>query len=64
MTDRHNSMTLDIARRVLTDERSDRQRVAWANDVIAALERGDRQAAERVFIPAEWLPDAEERKAA
>lgn len=58
------SMTLDIARQVLRDERADAGRVAWAEDVIAALERGDREAAERVFIPTEWLPETDERKAA
>lgn len=64
MTDCPKTMTLAIARRVLTDERTDAGRVAWAEDVIAALERGDREAAERVFIPTEWLPETEERKAA
>ena len=59
MTDCPKTMTLDIARRVLTNERTNRQRVSWANDVIAALERGDREAAERAFIPTEWLPAVE-----
>lgn len=59
MTDCPKTMTLAIARRVLTDERTDAGRVAWAEDVISALERGDKAAAERVFIPIDWLPAIE-----
>ena len=38
--------------------------IAWARDVIAALERGDVAAAKRQQIPLDALPDAGERKAA
>lgn len=43
-------MTLDIARRVLKDERANPERTAWALDAISAIESGDREAAIRIGL--------------
>lgn len=56
--------TLKMAHRVLGTDNPSRPRVEWARDVIAALERGDRAAAARQFIPLEALPKLDGRRAA
>lgn len=56
MTVDQEHMTLDIARRVLSDPRSDHHRRAWADDVVLAIEHGDIAAARRIGM---WdLPSA------
>ena len=44
MTEDSTAMTLDIARRVLADPRSDAERLQWARDTIAAAEQSVEQA--------------------
>ena len=41
-------MTLDIARRLLADPRTNSNRRAWADDVVLAIEYGDIAAARRI----------------
>ncbi len=41
-------MTLDIARRALADPRTCADRLAWADDVVRAIEHGDIAAARRI----------------
>lgn len=64
MNDEQKALTLTMAQNVLKEPAPAHFRVVWARDVIAALERGDEAAAERVFIPLEALPRKQQRRAA
>ena len=48
MTEDQLHMTLDIASRVMSDPNASADRLAWADDVIKALEHGDIAAAKRI----------------
>lgn len=50
MTEEQVQMTLDIAARVLADPNSNPDRLAWAHDVVAALDYGDIAAANRIGL--------------
>ena len=60
MTEEQVQMTLDIAARVLADSTSNPDRLAWAHDVVAALEHGDIAAARRIGL----LVDTDAQRAA